>query len=450
MHEDERSAGHAAAQTTYPALVTVSPTAPGSPEPPDQSQPVEGPAAAVTATGPSAVSSRVAAAEQRALERLRSQGERLRRLLWPVTALVVLPTLFSRPRPGWHGDGLVVALCLIGFVVMVLVTGFWAKLSRPSTWVDLLLPLVIGAVGIGLVGVQNGTSGQVAVSVGVVLAFLRETLPRALGVGGVLTAGIVVVVVSTNGSDEEAAATVLLCVTMALMALLVNRSWADQAAAELLTAQLQDAREEHAKAAALAERGRIARDLHDVLAQSLSGLAIQLEAARRMARRGGADEQLIELLDRAGALTKDGLSEARRAVAVLRGEAQASLDLLPGLVERYRKDLRLDVELEVRGVERPLPPMAGEALLRGAQEALTNAARYARGSAVRVELEYGESVTVVSVQDTRPQQSAPSGEVITGSGLGLRGMAERLAQAGGQVQAGPTGTGWLVRMEVPA
>lgn len=256
--------------------------------------------------------------------------------------------------------------------------------------------------------------------------------------------------VARNGNDESAAATVLLCLTMALMALLLRRSWEDQEAAERLTAQLQDAREEHAKAAALAERGRIARDLHDVLAQSLSGLAIQLEAARRVAARGGADEQLIELLARAGGLTKDGLAEARRAVAVLRGDAQASLDQLPGLIDRYKRDLRLDVVLEVRGRARDLAPPAGEALLRGTQEALTNAARYARGSTVRVELEYLEAATVVSVQDTVSARGAAPGEVITGSGLGLRGMAERLAQVGGRVQAGPTGTGWLVRMEVPA
>lgn len=187
MREDERSVGHGIARTTYPALVTVSPTAPQSPEAPaspDQPKSAEGPAAAaIAATGPSAVSLRVAAAEQRALDRLRSQGERLRLLLWPVTALVVLPTLFSRPRPGWHGDGLVVVICLIVFVVAVLVVGFWAKLSRPSTWVDLLLPLVMGAVGFGLVGVQDGTSGQVAVSVGVVLAFLRRPCRGRWGSG---------------------------------------------------------------------------------------------------------------------------------------------------------------------------------------------------------------------------------------------------------------------------
>jgi signal transduction histidine kinase len=438
----EQPAGREDRQTAYPALVTVSPT---------MDDPAEGPdAPATAATGPSGMSARVAAADLRALERRRGQARRLRLLTWPVLALVVLPTAFGHPQPDLRGAGLVVVLCLIG--VLAATSGLtWAahseRLARPLYSV---IPLLLGASGIGLMQIQESTSGQIAASFAVSVAFIGLPLAQALGTGGVLTAGLVVVVVAKNGNDVSAAATVLLCVTLALMALLVRRSWEDQAAAERLTAQLQDAREEHAKSAALAERGRIARDLHDVLAQSLSGLAIQLEAARRLAARSGADEQLTELLARASVLAKDGLSEARRAVAVLRGDVQASLDLLPGLIERYRKDLRLDVGLEIRGPARELAPLAGEALLRGAQEALTNTARYARGSTVRVELEYLEAATVLRVQDTVSAQGAAPGEVITGSGLGLRGMAERLAQVGGQVQAGPTGTGWLVRMEVPA
>ena len=432
--------------TTYPALVTVSAAAPGLP--------AEGPAemAAAVAAGPSGsgTSTRVAAAEERALIRQRGQTRRLRLLVWPIVALIVPPSFFAQPAPGLHGSDLLVSLCLAAVAVSaagMFGISVWPRLATPLA---LAVPVVMGAGGIGLIAIQGSTAGQIAASFAVAFGFLRLPLAQAVGTGGVLTAGLVAAVVAKDGGDESAFATVLLCVTMALMSLLVRRSWADQAAAERLTAQLQDAREEHAKAAALAERGRIARDLHDVLAQSLSGLAIQLEAARRVAKRGGADEQLTELLARASALTKDGLSEARRAVAVLRGDVQASLDLLPGLIERYRKDLRLDVRLEVRGAARELPPLTGEALLRGTQEALTNAARYARGSVVRVELEYLETVTVMSVQDTRAAEAGAPGEVSTGSGLGLRGMAERLAQAGGRVQAGPTGSGWLVRMEVPA
>jgi signal transduction histidine kinase len=232
--------------------------------------------------------------------------------------------------------------------------------------------------------------------------------------------------------------------------------------AELLLAQLEDARAAEAEAAALAERTRIAQDLHDVLAQSLSGLAIQTEAARRLARRGQSGEDLADLLDRCAKLAKEGLTDARRAVGALRGDAVATLDRLPELIERYRGDLELDATLTVSGTCRDLPGEAGLALYRGAQEALTNAARYARGSQTLVTLRYEQDATVLTVEDRRTKEDGvePAGSqaasgiepapIVYGSGLGLVGMRERLAEVGGTATAGPTREGWIVRMEIPA
>jgi signal transduction histidine kinase len=261
-------------------------------------------------------------------------------------------------------------------------------------------------------------------------------------------------VLALGAGEVQMVALLLLCATLALMGVLVQRSSAAQAATELLAAQLADADEERTAAAALAERTRIARDLHDVLAQSLSGLAIQLEAARRIAGRDAASEQLRGLLDQSAELARDGLSEARRAVAALRGQAASGVEQLPGLVQRYRRDLMLDAHLAVSGTRRALSAAADEALLRGAQEALTNAARYARGSLITVSLSYEDASTVLAVRDA-PRAESQSAErelsavQIAGSGLGLRGMTERITQVGGTVQAGPDGAGWLVRMEVP-
>ena len=191
-----------------------------------------------------------------------------------------------------------------------------------------------------------------------------------------------------------------------------------------------------------------------MLAQSLSGLAIQLEAARRMARREHVDEDLRELLERSGKLVKEGLADARRAVGALRGDQAAALDFrLPELVERYRGDLELDATLTVFGPKRRLPDEAGLALYRGAQEALTNAARYARGSRTLVTLSYQEAMTVLTVEDRVTQREAGESKptvVSGGSGMGLIGMRERLAEVGGCATAGPTRQGWIVRMEVPA
>jgi signal transduction histidine kinase len=294
-------------------------------------------------------------------------------LLWPVIVLVVLPMLHGTPPPGTRGAGLVVLICLVAFVAgagtIAANTGF-----RLPPAVSMGLVLLVGASGIGLMATQVSVASELPVTTAVAMTFISMSLRPAVLIGGVLTVGAAVGAKAGSSTFEGVAATVLLCVTLALMGTLVRRSWEAQIATERLAAQLEDANEERAAAAAVAERARIARDLHDVLAQSLSGLAIQLEAARRVARRDGAQQQPCDLLDQAAGLTREGLTEARRAVAALRGDSTASLEQLPGLVERYRVDLRLDVELEITGRPRTLSAPASEALLRGAQEALTNVA----------------------------------------------------------------------------
>jgi signal transduction histidine kinase len=255
-----------------------------------------------------------------------------------------------------------------------------------------------------------------------------------------------------DGTATNVVSQLQFCAVLAVMAVYIRQAGGNEARAELLLAQLEDAREAETEAAALAERTRIAQDLHDVLAHTLSGLAIQVQAARRMARRDRADEELRGLLDRTATLVKDGLGDARRAVGALRGDVAAALDRLPELVERYRSDLEMDATLTVLGSKRELSDEAGLALYRGAQEALTNAARYARGSQTLVTLSYEEKVTVLTVEDrVASPGAAPATAVVSGgSGMGLTGMRERLAEVGGCATAGPTPQGWLVRMEVPA
>jgi signal transduction histidine kinase len=287
-------------------------------------------------------------------------------------------------------------------------------------------------------------------SVAVLTAFL--VLPRrsAAALSGVLVAGLVgVSAAGVDGGAGQLLSQLLFCAVLALMAISMRQAGDNEERAELLLAQLEDAREAEAEAAALAERTRIAQDLHDLLAQTLSGLAIQVQAARQMARRQQAGPELCEVLDRAGGLVKDGLGDARRAVGALRGQQAPSLDRLQELVERYRVDLELDVALSVVGASRPLPAAADLALYRGAQEALTNAARYARGARTTVTLSYEPAVTVLTVEDRRPAPSSAPVPPVVGSGLGLIGMRERLGDAGGSSAAGPTESGWLVRMEVP-
>lgn len=216
--------------------------------------------------------------------------------------------------------------------------------------------------------------------------------------------------------------------------------------AQALLAEVQAGREAESQAAALRERGRIAREMHDVLAHSLAGLSMQLQAVRAVAARERVGAAVLDPIDKAAALAKDGLAEARAAVGTLRDPIGLGIDALPALVERHPGTATLTAS----GTPAAVAPDAGHAVYRAVQEALTNAARYAPGSAVTVTQRSGPESLEVVVADSGP---APDREVVRGqgTGLGLAGMAERIQQAGGCVQAGPApdGPGWRVTLTVP-
>jgi signal transduction histidine kinase len=243
----------------------------------------------------------------------------------------------------------------------------------------------------------------------------------------------------------------LLCALLGLIAHFLKQARDSQDGTELLLAQLEDARDDQARAAATAERSRIASELHDVLAHSLSGAAIQLQGARMLAEREQAPPQIRVALDRASELVKDGLASARQAVSALRGEELPSVAQLGSLVESFRGDMNVDATLTIEGSARNLPADASLALYRGAQEALTNVARYAPGASTTVVLRYAADRTTLTVED-RLSASLPragDGLIGVGGGGGLVGMRERLERAGGSMKAGPTDAGWRVELEVP-
>lgn len=205
---------------------------------------------------------------------------------------------------------------------------------------------------------------------------------------------------------------------------------------------------EQARGAALAERARIAREVHDVLAHSLGGLAIQLEVADALLSGELTEttrEAALQRVRTAHDLATSGLEETRRAVHALRVDAPPLPDSLASLAAGAREN-GTDVRLDVHG--RPRPLGAGEvALLRTAQEALVNAAKHAAGSPVAVVLEYGEADTTLVVTDSGPRRAATLRTV--DGGFGLAGLRERLELAGGSLAAGPHGAGWRVTARVP-
>jgi signal transduction histidine kinase len=245
-------------------------------------------------------------------------------------------------------------------------------------------------------------------------------------------------------------AATLLVVLLGLVAYLMRQSREGQDRTELLLAQLADTRDAQAQAAAVAERGRIAAELHDVLAHSLSAAAIQLQGARLLAEREQADPGLGAAIDRASELVADGLVNARHAVSALRGAQPVTLADLEALVDGFRHDMSLDITLQVEGTVQALTSQAGLALYRAAQEALTNVARYAPGATVDVTLRYEPDATTLRVENTSPRVTAAApGLSGVGGGHGLVGLRERVEHAGGSLLAGPTGNGWRVEVAVP-
>ncbi len=215
--------------------------------------------------------------------------------------------------------------------------------------------------------------------------------------------------------------------------------------AQALLAEAQGAREAEAQSAALRERSRIAREMHDVLAHSLAGLSVQLQAVRAIAARDHAPATVLEPLDKAAALAKDGLAEARSAVGALRDPVGLGLAELPALVARHPGE----AALHTVGTPGEVAAEAGHAIYRAVQESLTNAVRYAPGAAADVTLTWSADTLQVAVTDGG---RAPGRDPVTdaGTGLGLAGMAERVEQVGGSLHAGPEGPGWRVTATVPA
>ncbi|GAQ57443.1 sensor histidine kinase LiaS [Streptomyces acidiscabies] len=201
-----------------------------------------------------------------------------------------------------------------------------------------------------------------------------------------------------------------------------------------------------ARTAVLTERGRIARDVHDVLAHTLAGINMQLELADALLDTGDL-EKVRAANDKAHSLVKESLKQAQWTVHALREDALPLVETLTAMIESSgHRDA-----LTVHGAPVEVPARVTQNLLRIAQESLTNAARHAPGGAVRVELAFAASATALTVRNRPATRTVDAG---AGSGMGLIGMRERVALLGGTLTAGPVTEGperggWQVKAEIP-
>ncbi|MFI1678594.1 sensor histidine kinase [Streptomyces sp. NPDC020607] len=211
-------------------------------------------------------------------------------------------------------------------------------------------------------------------------------------------------------------------------------------ALRLLT-QERAARAAETESAALAERARIAREIHDVLAHSLSAQLVHLEAARLLIEGDASKEQVLGRVVAARSMAREGLAETRQALSALRGEMTPVEDFLRELVTADR------ASVTVAGDRRPLPAEASQAVRRVAQEALTNVRKHAPGAEVEVCLRYENDQVRLDVRDSGGRSPGELGT--SGGGYGLLGMRERAELLGGSLEAGPGEEGFVVTLRVP-
>ncbi|MGH6655514.1 MAG: sensor histidine kinase [Actinocrinis sp.] len=218
--------------------------------------------------------------------------------------------------------------------------------------------------------------------------------------------------------------------------------------AEQLVTETQRANSEQAHAAALAERSRIAREIHDVLAHSLSALTVQLEAADALLTTGTDPAKAHGYVVKARRIAREGLTETRRAIAALREDTPPLRTLLTELAESYEADTGASATVIAEREPIGLAPDASLALYRTAQESLTNARKHAPNAPIEIALSCGEStieLTVTNLAATGPITALHA----SGGGYGLAGLKERAELAGGTLDAGPHGEGWRVRLAIP-
>ncbi|MFF3871228.1 histidine kinase [Streptomyces sp. NPDC001978] len=359
-----------------------------------------------------------------------------RRLLaWAVRLLVIGLLLWSafesRHVHGWGTAAAVGGVLLTGFLSWA----FFRTTYQHRLWGSLVLVTLL--LGMATVAQTTGFRGPaLVVWCGCAISAL-ERLP----LGAALPIASVALVAFSAINNDVWLTTAATVTGMALAGYVLRLDAEARGGAQRLLAQERVARAAEAESAALGERARIAREIHDVLAHSLSAQLVHLEAARLLIERGADREQILERVVAARGMARDGLAETRQALSALRGELTPLEEFLSGLVSAAD-----GAEVTVTGERRALPAEASQAVRRVAQEALTNVRKHAHGAKIQVLLDYGEHEVTLDVRDSGGTPGELTG---SGGGYGLLGMRERAELLGGSLEAGPGEEGFVVTLKVP-
>jgi signal transduction histidine kinase len=373
------------------------------------------------------------------------------RLLGVVSLAAVLVSVgASAPRPGIHGNGPWIALSLA-----TVVAGIALSVPRrevpPARRVGGLAAVTAGTFALMLL--QPDSAAYAGIYYIAVIAGMRLAVAPALVVLFVALGGELAIVAAVR---DEAAGTIggllLSVLPWFLVTRLIRQLRLGRDRAEGLVEELRASQAAQARSAALAERGRMARDLHDVLAHSLSALALQLEGARLRARDRRADPEVVDAIERSHHLAANGLAEARQAIAALRGDELPGPERLQALADAFAEQTGAACTVTVTGTPGAHGSEQRLALYRTAQEALTNARRHSAPERVEIRLDHAADGTTLAVQDFGSPQpvAVPARDGGHGGGYGLTGMRERAELLGGRLSAGPTADGFRVELWLPA
>ncbi|NHC14377.1 sensor histidine kinase [Motilibacter sp. E257] len=369
-----------------------------------------------------------------------------------VLALLVLkaePATENLREPLRDPDALAVALTLAYTLPLVL------RRRHPLA----LLPLVVPAVLASVLGYPPST----AVLSGLLLVYTAALqCPRRQSFGAFGVVVVAYLVATAFDAYDDAWAGTVAGGAMFFGAWAFGRAIryrrAYTAELEARAQRLEAEREAAVRATLSEERARIAREMHDVVAHSISVMTVQASAARRM-----ADRDIVRSKEAMAAVEDTGraaLMEMRRILGVLRDVERPDDALapqpgtcdLPDLVGKVR-EAGLGVELQVEGGPRPLPAGVELAVYRIVQEALTNTLKHAGPAQAQVRLCYRPAAVEVEVRDSgRGAAVFPgaSGGAALRPGHGLVGMRERVSLYGGSLQAGPgSGGGYVVNARIP-
>ncbi len=329
-------------------------------------------------------------------------------------------------------------------------------------------PMLTFLLSAAAAGLQWAVTGPLFVDLALLVSFYTVAATcsrrRTLLAAGILEFGVFIAVARYGQGGYALAALLLtgLVVASGVLGLNVQVRRAYLAEVEARAARLEYERDQQGRLAVAAERNRIAREMHDIVAHNLS-VMIALSDGASFTLRTDPD-RAAEAVREASSVGRTALSELRRALAVLRagdpGTSAAPDDMASRMpapkiadLDRLLVPIRrtgLDVSLTIEGPVAALTPGLQLTIYRLVQESLTNTVKHATGADhAGVTIRTGPAGTEVWVIDDGAPAAGPPPRHAPGSGQGIIGMHERAAGHGGRVETGRTATGWMVRAWFP-